>query len=139
MTELKAQQIRLIKQSWRSFRGVSPLLIADIFYTRLFTDQPQLRKMFPADMEKQYVKLMDMLNSIVIRIDRLEEIGEELIALAERHAGYGAKPAHYKAVGIALCWTLEKGLGKSWNEELNTAWVTCYTILADKMQSISHK
>lgn len=137
--ELNQHQIRLIQQSWRSFHGVNPSLIADIFYTKLFTDQPQLRKMFPADMEKQYIKLMDMLTSIFTRIDRLDEMGEELIAMAERHAGYGAKPAHYKAVGNALCWTLEKGLGKNWNEELKTAWVSCYTILADKMQSVSPK
>jgi hemoglobin-like flavoprotein len=133
--ELSQQQIRLIKQSWQSFRGVNPILIADIFYTKLFTDQPQLRKMFPTNMEKQHVKLMDMLTSIVTRIERLEEIGEELIAMAERHAGYGVKPAHYKAVGNALCWTLEKGLGNSWNEELKSAWICCYTILSDKMRS----
>lgn len=135
--ELSQQQISIIKQSWRSLRGVNPILIAEIFYTKLFTDQPQLRKMFPTDMEKQYVKLMDMLTSIVTRIDRLEEIGEELIAMAERHTGYGAKPAHYIAVGNALCWTLEKGLGKSWNKELQNAWVCCFSTLSDKMQSAS--
>lgn len=129
----------LIRQSWRSLRGVNPHLIADIFYSKLFTDQPHLRKLFPADMELQYRKLIDMLTSIVTRIDRLEEISEEFSAMAERHAAYGAKPSHYKAVGDALCWTLEKGLGKQWNMELENAWICCYTILTDKMQSATPK
>ncbi len=89
--------------------------------------------MFPRDMEPQYVKLMDMLSAIVARLDRLEELSEEIAAMAERHVGYGVKPEHYKLVGEALLWTLEKGLGTDWTPTVKAAWTEAYTVLSDTM------
>jgi hemoglobin-like flavoprotein len=89
--------------------------------------------MFPKDMEQQYQKLIDMLNAIIIRLDKLEELTEEIAAMAQRHVQYGVRPAYYKLIGTALLWTLQKGLGNDWNEEVKNAWATCYKILADTM------
>ena len=127
------EQIQLIKKSWKKFRGVNPALVGDLFYSKLFIDNPSLRKMFPTDMEKQYEKLIDMLNAIVIRLDKLQEMSAEIQAMAQRHIGYGVKPAHYKLVGNALLWTLEKGLGDDWTQDVKNAWTACYTLLADTM------
>jgi len=127
------EQIQLVKKSWKKFRGVNPAVVGDLFYSKLFIDNPSLRKMFPSDMEKQYEKLIDMLNAIVIRLDKLQEMSVEIQAMAQRHVGYGVKPAHYKLVGNALLWTLEKGLGDDWTEDVKAAWTACYTILADTM------
>lgn len=132
---MTTEQILLIKKTWRVFRGINPETVGDLFYSKLFADNKGLRKMFPADMQQQYQKLMDMLNAIVIRLDRLDELTEEIAAMAQRHAGYGVRPAHYKLVGNALLWTLQKGLGDDWNEEVKNAWTTCYKILADTMIS----
>jgi hemoglobin-like flavoprotein len=130
MTEV---QIILVKKTWKAFRGISPTTVGDLFYSKLFSDNPPLRKMFPSNMEQQYQKLIDMLNAVVIRLDKLGELTEEIAAMAQRHVGYGVRPAHYKLVGNALLWTLQKGLGTDWNEEVKNAWVTCYKILADTM------
>ena len=127
------EQIQLVKKSWKKFRGVNPAVVGDLFYSKLFIDNPSLRKMFPSDMEKQYEKLIDMLNAIVIRLDKLQEMSVEIQAMAQRHVGYGVKPAHYKLVGNALLWTLEKGLGDDWTQDVKAAWTACYTILADTM------
>jgi len=127
------EQIKLVKQTWRIFRGIDPVLIGDLFYTKLFADNPAVKKMFPADMKQQYVKLTDMLTSIVSRLDQLDALSEEIAAMAQRHVQYGVRPAHYKLVGNALLWTLEKGLGNDWTDEVKDAWLTCYTILSDTM------
>lgn len=74
-------------------------------------DAPALRKMFPHEMNEQYQKLIEMLNAIVGRLDKLEQLSEEIEAMAKRHVDYGVRPSHYKLVGDALLWTLEKGLG----------------------------
>ena len=134
---LTRQQIQLIKNSWKSLRGVRPELIADIFYSKLFTDNPRLRKMFPADMKQQYMKLMDMLNTIVLRLDKPGQMDDEIKAMAARHAGYGVKTTHYKQVGDALLWTLKQGLGDSWNTEVESAWIACYDVLAAAMSNRS--
>ncbi len=84
-------------------------------------------------MTQQYGKLVDMLSMVIARLDRLDTVTDEIAQLAIRHVGYGVRPAHYKLVGDALLWTLEKGLGKDWNEETAIAWKTCYTLLSDTM------
>lgn len=130
---MTTEQVQLVKKTWRMFRGVSPATVGDLFYSKLFMDNPHLRKMFPADMEQQYQKLLDMLNSIVIRLDRLDELSEEVAAMAQRHVQYGVRPAHYKLVGSALLWTLQKGLGDEWTEAVENAWTVCYSALSDTM------
>ena len=130
MTE---EQVKLVKQSWRYFRNVDPVIVADLFYTKLFTDHPALRKMFPKDMKEQYVKLIDMISIIVSRLDQLDLLTDEIAAMARRHVEYGTRPAHYKMVGKALLWTLEKGHGNEWNQKLAEAWTTCYGLLAETM------
>lgn len=134
---MNQEQIKLVKQSWRLFRNIEPSIVGDLFYSKLFADHPSLRKMFPKDMNQQYTKLIDTITVIVIRLDHLELITGEIAAMAQRHTGYGVKPEHYKLVGEALLWTLEKGLGKDWTPEVKDAWITCYTLLSTTMIAAS--
>lgn len=85
--------------------------------------------MFKGPMNVQYQKFVDMLNMIVAFIDHPERLTPEVIEMAKRHDAYGAQPAHYLAVGKVLLWTLEKGMGKQWNEEVEAAWAACYDAL----------
>ena len=126
-------EILLVKKSWKKLQGIDPALMGDLFYTKLFASQPVLRKMFPTDMEMQHQKLMDMLNVIVTRLDLLHEISPDISAMGDRHTGYGVEPSHYDCVGIALLWTLEKGIGKEWNAPLAAAWDKCYNTIALQM------
>jgi hemoglobin-like flavoprotein len=126
-------QILAVKRSWRALQGINPQLIGDIFYSKLFADAPQLRKMFPKDMKEQNQKLIDMLASIVMRLDRPDELTDDIAAMAKRHAGYGVVPKHYELVGAALLWTLQKGLGRDWTPEVSNAWIACYTMLSNTM------
>jgi hemoglobin-like flavoprotein len=123
------EQVRLVKNSWRSLQGIKPETIAQLFYAKLFSDRPSLRRMFPGNMQEQYLKLMDMLDAIVMRLDRLDELSEEIAAMAENHEGYGVKPAHYEYVGKALLWTLEKAFGPEWTNDLAEAWLKCFQLL----------
>lgn len=108
-------------------------MVADAFYTKLFLDNPGLRKLFPAEMGEQYEKLMNMLTTLVSRLDRLDEMTAEIEAMGLRHKQYGAKPVHYKMVGEALLWTLKSGLANDWDNETAEAWLKCYTLLSEKM------
>ncbi len=44
------EEIKLVKQSWRIFRSIDPAVVGDLFYSKLFTDNPGIRKMFPDQM-----------------------------------------------------------------------------------------
>jgi hemoglobin-like flavoprotein len=54
-----------------------------------------------------------MINYVIIKLDKLEDILDEVVKLAQRHVSYGVKPDHYRVVGEALLWTLEKGLDEN--------------------------
>ena len=132
MTE---DQILLVKKTWKIFRGIDPIIVGDTFYSKLFSDNPAVKKMFPQKMEEQYKKLMDMLSIVVARLDRLDELVDTITEMAQRHIQYGVRPAHYKLVGNALLWTLEQGLGNDWSTAVKEAWVECYASLAEAMIS----
>lgn len=126
-------QLLLVKQSWKLLREIDPALLGDVFYGRLFMDYPALRLMFTGSMERQYQKFVDMLSIIVARLDRPDTIAQEIRDLARSHNEYGVKPEHYAPVKKALLWTLEKGLGNDWNDEVQQAWEACYDSLTRAM------
>ena len=130
---MTAQQVQVVKNSWKIFQDINPVLVGEVFYGKLFVSYPRLKHMFTSPVETQSKKLVEMLSIIVGRLDRPEEFKEEIRQLAIRHVSYGVKPDHYKAVGESLLWTLEKGLGKDWNEEVQLAWESCYRMLSDTM------
>jgi len=130
---MKEEQITLVKNSWKMFRKVDAGLIGDVFYSKLFCDNPQLRSMFPSPMEQQYKKLIDMLSVVISRLDNISELAHDIKALAVRHESYGVKPQHYRAAGNALLWTLKRGLGNDWNNDLYEAWMAAYTKLSEAM------
>jgi hemoglobin-like flavoprotein len=95
--------------------------------------------MFPEDMKGQHRKLLDMMNTIIERLERIDELKGDIVDMAKRHDGYGVKPQHYNMVGVALLWTLQKMLGTEWTDEVRSAWVNCYSILSGTMITIASK
>lgn len=132
---MNPSQVKIVRNSWRKLMGIDPFVLGDVFYTKLFTDHPELRRLFPKDMTEQNKKLVDMLTSIVSGLEQVEGMKAEIINMAKRHTGYGVRPAHYKMVGNALMWTLAKGLQEDWNEEVKGAWLACYDTLSSLMIS----
>jgi hemoglobin-like flavoprotein len=47
---------------------------------------------------------------------------------------YGVRDEHYDIVGAALLWTLAKGLGEGFTDDVREAWTTAYTLLATVMK-----
>lgn len=130
---MNSYQVELVKKTWKIFREIDPVVVGDVFYSKLFLDAPQLKNLFHISVAEQSIKLVDMLSVIVGRLDRLDEITESIRQLAIRHVAYGVKPFHYKLVGNALLYMLEKGLGKDWSPEVREAWAACYKALSDTM------
>ncbi|MES2776418.1 MAG: globin domain-containing protein [Bacteroidota bacterium] len=132
---MTTEQIKLVKRTWRVFMHVSPATLGELFYSKLFSDNPSLRKIFPGNKLQQYQKSIDTLNAIVMRLDKPDELTEEVAAMARRHLHHGARLVHYKLAGSALLWTLQKGLGEDWNDDVQHAWTACFTVLANTMMN----
>ena len=130
MTPLQVQLVRA------SFQLVEPIAdqAADLFYTRLFSAQPQLRAMFRGDMRAQGATLMRMIAVAIRHLDRPEILMPQLRTLGVRHAGYGVHAAHYDMVGEALLGTLRDGLGAAFTADVEEAWVAMYALVSRTMQ-----
>jgi hemoglobin-like flavoprotein len=133
-TKMTQQQIQIVRKTWKLMEQVDPTLVGDIFYARLFTEHPGLRKLFPKEMTIQYQKLINMLTWIVMSLGSTGLLKKELSAMGERHVKYGVTNPHYDYVGEALLWTLQQGLGNDWNEEVRESWAICFEELAEAMK-----
>lgn len=127
------EQVTMVQES---FKKVLPIAdtAADIFYDRLFEVAPEVRPMFAADMSKQKSALMGTLAVAVQSLHEVEKIIPVVQQLGVRHVSYGVKDEHYDTVGGALLYTLEKGLGDAWNDELKAAWTETYVTVAGVMK-----
>ena len=134
---MTTKQIDLVKTSWAIVATIDPVTVGGLFYNRLFEIAPQLRPMFRNPVPEQSKKLLAMIHYVISKLDKLEDILDEVAKLAKRHVSYGVKPDHYSVVGEALLWTLEKGLGEKWNHEVREAWTICYQVLSSAMINAS--
>lgn len=118
-----------------SFAKVAPIsdAAADIFYTRLFEVAPEVKPMFKGDIKEQGKKLMTTLGVVVNGLKNLDAVVPVAQKLAVQHVAYGVKPEHYQVVGESLIYTLEKGLGDAFTEDLKQAWLAAYATLSGVM------
>ena len=88
------EQVELIR---KSFDAIWPTRgdFADLCYSRFFELAPDTRALFPSDMERQRLKLMDMIAALVGSLDQ-RELFESLATYSGRkHAKFGVQPSHY--------------------------------------------
>jgi len=107
---------------------------ASIFYDKLFELNPDLKPLFKGDMKEQGQKLMTMLAAAVKGLDDMKSLVPIVQDLGKRHVNYGVSDKDYETVAEALLYTLEKGLGSSWNEEVKNSWAAVYGVLATTMK-----
>jgi hemoglobin-like flavoprotein len=133
---MSPQQIALVRES---FAKVVPIReqAAALFYDRLFAIDSSTRPLFRGDMKSQGAKLMAAIEAVVKSLDRIETMLDDLRTLARRHDSYGVREEHYAAVGAALLWTLEQGLGLDFTPDVREAWVTAYGFLSSAMIAAS--
>ena len=126
--------IALVRQTFDLIVPIADVA-ADMFYERLFYMAPSLRRLFPDDMAGQKRKLIMMLAMAVQGLTDLDKLAPKLMELGARHVGYGVQDSHYKTVGEALIWTLERGLANAFTPDVERAWVRVYLLVAATMQA----
>lgn len=126
------QQVTLIQSSWQAVVPIRDKA-AELFYGKLFELDPALQPLFKGDMKEQGRKLMTMINTVVVNLEKLDTLLPAVQDLGRRHAGYGVQASHYATVGGALLWTLGAGLGDAFTDEVKAAWTEAYGVLAGVM------
>ena len=135
---MEQEQISLVKSTWGQVLYDEDD-VGMAFYDRLFEANPSLRVLFKNDLRVQAEKLISMLSSIVNHLDHPNQIKDMIHNLSKRHyEEYGVKDTHFKLVGEALLYALEKSLGSRWNEEIEQAWKEAYRFMSNLIINARH-
>lgn len=134
-----------LRRSWELVKPITET-VADLFYRRLFEIAPEYRSLFKEDMAPQKRKLIAMLGFIVKSLDWSEDAWQEevsaeddlflvVLALGRRHIDlYRVPDRAYDAVGNALLWTFDYGLGEAFTNDVRAAWTKAYTLISRIMK-----
>jgi hemoglobin-like flavoprotein len=95
------EQIDLVR---KSFDALWPFRrkLADQFYGRFFELAPDTRRLFPKDMERQQLKLMDTIAAIVGTLDQREICQSIINHTGRKHADFGVQTSHFTAFGTTI-------------------------------------
>lgn len=126
------QQVDLIKAS---FDAMWPMRgdIAELCYSRFFELAPDARELFKSDMERQRLKLMDMVAALVGSLEQRTLFQSIVTQSGRQHARFGVRPSQYAALGEALMWSLECKFGVSFTPELQASWKALYATVQAEM------
>ena len=105
------------------------------FYDRFFEACPDARRLFPNDMEKLHLKLMDTIAALVGALDDRTLFQSIITHTARQHARFGVTSSQLAAFGDALIWSLEQELGSAFTPELKQAWIALYAAMQTEMLS----
>ena len=105
------EQIDLIR---KSFDALWPFRrkLAEQFYGRFFELAPAARCLFPNNLERQQLKLMDTVAAIVGTLDERELFQSIISHTGRKHADFGVQRSHFTAFGEALIWGLQQQFGR---------------------------
>ena len=126
------EQVDLVR---KSFDALWPFRrkLAEQFYGRFFELAPDTRRLFPNDMEKQHLKLMDTIAAIVGTLDQREIFQSIISHTGRKHAEFGVQSAHFAAFGDALIWGLRHQFGPAFTPEMEQAWIVLYDAIQAEM------
>lgn len=131
---LSQDRADLIRRSWARVSGAHDEL-ARSFYGRLFALDPRIEDLFAVtEMESQHGKFVTMMSEIVRLVTVPDGFAAVLRVSGARHRGYGVVPHHYRTVGEAFLWALERVTPGGLDEPTRAAWAEAYTHMARVMQ-----
>ena len=126
--------VSLIRSSFDALRPHAPLLV-DRFYATLLERYPQVRPLFAhVDLPRQKQMLTQALSLLVANLENPDVLKSYLAQLGAKHVRYGARDAHYDAVGECLLAAMAEVAGPIWNAELEREWTETYGAVASLMK-----
>ena len=120
---------RLLKESW-SLVEEHQEKVAGYFYARMFLSYPNLRELFPVQMDLQRSRLLHAIVTAVQTLDDPEKFDDYLRGLGRDHRKFHVEPEHYEVVGGALIEAMRAYAGEQWSIEYDQAWADAYAVIA---------
>jgi NAD(P)H-flavin reductase/hemoglobin-like flavoprotein len=125
---------KLLKESWTLVEDQQDK-VAGYFYARMFLSHPDLRDLFPVQMDVQRARLLGAIVTAVQTLEDPERFDEYLRALGRDHRKFHVEPKHYDVVKGALIEAMRAFAGEQWSIEYDQAWADAYDVIARKMMA----
>jgi hemoglobin-like flavoprotein len=122
---MTADEILLLKASLEKM-GPQLERAAGSFVDRLFHLNPSLGEIATRGRE-----LLQMMGAAVQNLGRLEQLAPSARQLGRRHAGWHIRQQDYDILGEAFLWSLGRGLGHDFTEEMEAAWGKVYWLITE--------
>ncbi|MFA5941703.1 MAG: globin family protein [Sinimarinibacterium sp.] len=126
-------QIELVRSTWARLLPIRAD-VAELFYSKLFELEPQLRPLFRRDLGEQRKRMIAMLDIAVRGLDHPQALAPAFRDLGGRHVRYGVSPADYGIFVVVLLWTLEQSLGAAFTADMRRAWTEAYAVITSIMR-----
>ena len=128
---MTSEHKQLVRESWAQVASNADAA-ATLFYNRLFELDPELQQLLvKTDQNNLFVQTLSF---AVNGLSTPQQLLPAVEQLGKRSLRYGLKESHYKTVGVALLWTLEKTLCKAFTTEVLEAWTETYSLLSTVMR-----
>src|SRR5436305_13679339 len=123
---------QILKESWTLVEEQQDK-VAATFYARMCVSNPQLRDMFPIQMDVQRRRLLGAIVSTIQNFDDPDRVDEYLRSLGRDHRKFHVERQHYAQVKSALLGALREFGGDRWTIQYDQAWSDIYDVIASTM------
>jgi nitric oxide dioxygenase len=120
-----------------SFEKLVPMAdgLIERFLENLFERSPEIRYLFPTDLQTHGRRLVHMLAFAVSRLDRWPELEPHLVNLGVRHVAYGVRPADYRTFAEAFLSAIAGTLGEESDPHDLAAWSAMLDAVSESMSA----
>ena len=134
---LTVRDIEIVRDDWEKVEPIADAA-ATVLFDRLVALDPQIRLLFPLDLEEQKLKVIGMLGVAIQGLSDPEVLFPILRLLGRKQVAFGVRPHHYATLASALLWMLRRALADGFDGEHEAAWIHVYAVLATHMQTDAH-
>lgn len=127
---LNTKSIQIVKDTWADLIAHGPE-IGQRFYERLFQLHPEYKKLFKGNDKDQHKKLAFAITLIITKLNKLDQISEEVRSLAARHVKYGVKPEYFAPFIKLFVETIASVRSERWKPEYSVAWYEVMKVVGD--------
>lgn len=123
-----------VKSCWakiRAEKGSNQLV--ENFYQILFSRHPELRNLFPSDIERQKRKLLSSLDNVINGIEYIDAIKNELMDLGRHHKNIGITKEMFDTFIITILDAADYASNSSLTHDERTAWKNSFREISDIM------
>jgi NAD(P)H-flavin reductase/hemoglobin-like flavoprotein len=129
---LRRDEIALLRSSVDQVRPLADEMTV-YFYAILFQRHPEIRDLFPANLDIQRERLLRGLLRLIDLVDDPANLAGFCRRLGRDHRKFGVLNDHYPAVGAALLDSLARFAQDAWTPHLADIWTRAYGLVAETM------